>query len=474
MNILLINPQTPYFIFNKEYYIPSSLLYLAAVLRNNGNNVGILDLNTFRIDDTIENHNKTLEIYEKVIIDRISNFHPSFIGITCLFSGQFPLVLNYSKKIKEKFINIPITIGGIHPTLFPYEILSNCPSIDYVIIGEGEESIVNLTNTIKRYRNEEFNNDLRQIDGLAYRCNGKVIINPKTSFIANLDRLPFPAYELINLKDYYYNTNNWHNPKNLPINCSIPIISSRSCPVRCNFCSMYKVMGSKHRKRSPKNVVDEIEFLYRKYNHRHFSFMDDNLTLEKSHVLDICNEIIKRKLNIQFETPNGISTGSLDEEILEALVSAGLVRLALAIESGSDYIRNKIMGKRLPRKKIFEIVRLTKRYNSLYVRAFFIMGMPEDNRKTLWETHDMIKEIDVDKPIVFNLLPLPGTKVFEQALRDDLFIDNVDLDHLWRTDLYLTENKRFFIKPYDLEVEELYEFRERFDKLIIKSQRHLR
>src|SRR5208337_4375395 len=126
-------------------------------------------------------------------------------------------------------------------------------------------------------------------------------------FIGDLDEIPFPAYDLINLKDYYHDTSNWLNPKNLPINTSISILSSRSCPMRCNFCSMFMVMGPKWRCRSPQNVVDEIEYLYHKYNHRHFSFMDDNLTLKKSHVLEICNQIIERNLNIQFETPNGIA-----------------------------------------------------------------------------------------------------------------------------------------------------------------------
>ncbi len=470
MNILLINPKTPSFIDNKEYYIPSSLLYLASVLKKDGKNVDILDLNTFKFDDDNLYDNLSNK-YENIIINKITNTKYSLIGITCLFSGHFPLVLDYSKKIKESFKNIPIVIGGIHPTLFPYEILYNCSSVDYIIIGEGENSIVELSNIVNtKYTNKlEFYSDLNKIDGIAYRCNEKIVINTKKSFIEDLDNIPIPAYDLINLKDYYHNTTNWHNPKNLPINCSIPIISSRSCPMKCNFCSMFKVMGSTHRKRTPKNVVDEIELLHNKYNHHHFSFMDDNLTLDKNHVTEICNEIINRNLNIQFETPNGISVKFLDEEILDLLVSAGLVRVSLAIESGSDYIRNNIMGKKLTRKKIFEIVKLTKKYKSLYVRAFFIMGTPEDTNDTLMETYNMIKEIDVDKPIVSTLIPFPGTRLFDQCLKDKLFIDDINPSDLWKTEnLYFTKNKRFFIKPYNLEIDELYSFKNKFNMLIEK------
>ncbi|MBU0778082.1 B12-binding domain-containing radical SAM protein [Patescibacteria group bacterium] len=463
MNILLINPQTPSFVQNKEYYIPSSLLYLAAVLRKNGENVKILDLNTFRLEN-----NDDCEQYEKIIIDKIFNMQPSLIGITCLFSGQFPSILDYSKKIKEAFKNIPIVIGGTHPTIFPYEILYNCHYIDYIIIGEGEESIIHLTNILNRkYNNIEHYKNLNQIDGFAYRYDEKIIINPKRSFIDDLDNIPYPDYDTINLKDYYHDTSKWNNPRNLSINCSIPIISSRSCHMRCSFCSMFRVMGPKYRKRSSKNVVDEIEFLYHKYDHRYFSFMDDNLTLDRDRILEICNEIIDRNLNIQFETPNGISTGTLDKEVIDALISAGLVRISLAIESGSDYIRNEIMGKRLSKKKIFDVIRYMKKYRLLYVKTFFVIGMPEDTQKTLLETYDMIKEIDVDVPIVSNVIPYPGTKLFKQSLRDDLFAEGICPDNLWKTNIYFS-NKGFFIKPYHMEMEELYEFRSRLDILIEK------
>ncbi|UCG54863.1 MAG: radical SAM protein [Dehalococcoidia bacterium] len=455
MRTLLINPPTPQFIVNKEYYIPSSLLYLAAALQKAGKNVKILDLNTYEA----EYSDTSRAFFEKIMISYIHDYQPSLIGIGCLFCGQFPAVLSFSKKIKEESKEIKIAIGGIHPTTYPTEILANCPSIDFVALGEGEITMVELVDSLESGR-EDFN----KIDGIAYRSNGEIIVNQKISFIENLDELPFPAYDLINLEDYYHDTSHWHNPKNLPINASIPIISSRSCPNRCNFCSMFMVMGPRWRYRSPENVVDEIEYLYNKYNHQHFSFMDDNITLNKARTLEMCNQIVKRRLNIQFEIPNGLSIRTLDKDVLDALISAGLVRVALGIESGSDYIRNEIIGKRLSREKIFEVVRLTKEYKQLYVKAFFIIGMPEDTRETLMDTYNMIKEIDIDMPQVFNLLPFPGTKVFEQALKDNLLID---IDNLWKKDVfYGSGNKQFFVKPYELEVEDLQEFRDKFDNLI--------
>ncbi len=466
MKVLLVNPQTPNMISNKEYYIPPNMLYLAGALKNAGISVKILDLNILKPWN--EKSRKGLELCERVIFETIIDFSPSLIGIGCLFSGHFPLVLNYTKKIKEQFTTTPIVIGGIHPTIFHAEILVNCPSVDYVVLGEGEDTIVKIASILKK-KNVDTNDaiDLNSIDGVAYRRNGKTTVNPKKSFIDSLDDAPFPAYDLINIKDYYYDTSGWHNPRNLSINTSIPILTSRGCPMLCNFCSMYNVMGHRWRARSPEKVVDEIEYLYNKYNHRHFSFMDDNLTLKKSHVLGICNQIVKRKLNIQFETPNGIATATLDKEVMNALVEAGLVRLSLAIESGSDFIRNKIMRKKLSTEKIIEIVKLTKQYKHLYVRAFFLIGMPEDTRETLEETYKMIEEIDVDQPCVTNLMPFPGTQVFDQALKDKLFIDNLDINNIWKMDtFYYSGNKRFFIKPYNMSLEDLQEFRCKFDDLI--------
>lgn len=465
MKILLVNPPIPFSYYNREYYIPSSLVYLAAVLKQNGEEVKILDLKIFSGSEGSRNSEESYKFYEKKLVNTVAGFKPELIGFGCLYSGQFRDVLRFTELIKKKFKNLPIMLGGIHASIYPREILDNCPSIDWVVIGEGENTIVELVNTVKA---GEFK--FERINGFAYRKDGGVFINPKSQFIEELDNIPFPAYELIDLRGYYVDTRQWHNPRKLPINTSIPIISSRSCPKRCSFCSMFMVMGPKLRTRSPKNVVDEIEYLYNKYNHRHFSFMDDNFTLKKAHVLEVCSEIIKRNLNIQFETPNGIATSTLDEEVVDVMVKAGLVRIYLAIESGSDYIRNKIMGKNLSRESIFKAVALTRKYKQLYVKAFFIIGMPEETQETLQETYEMIRDVDVDRVYLHNVVPFPGTAVFKQAVRDNLFVD-IDPETLYKSDaLYITNYARFFIKPYKLELSQLRDFRVKCDRLIVEQR----
>ena len=187
-------------------------------------------------------------------------------------------------------------IGGMHATTFAKEILTNCSDIDYIAIGEGENSIVALATAIKT-KNE---NLLSSIKSFAYKDKDGVIkINRETDYIEDLDSLPMPAWDLINLNEFEINMDHFHNPRNLPIKHRAFMFSSRACPLKCNFCDLHLVMGRKHRKKSPKVIVDEIEMLNKSHGVNYFSFNDENLTLNKAHILAICNEILKRKLNIK-------------------------------------------------------------------------------------------------------------------------------------------------------------------------------
>jgi magnesium-protoporphyrin IX monomethyl ester (oxidative) cyclase len=460
MRILLVNPPMPRNYYNKEVYIPLSLLYLASTLVKKGEDVKILDMRIFQRDGA----EPPQEFFAGKLTESIKDFRPDVVGLGCLFSGNFPETLELSRVSKRVSPSIPVVIGGIHPTIYAAEILRNCPSVDYIVLSEGEHSFADFISAMKNG-----NGRLGEIDGLAYKraaaSDTEVVINPKTRYIENIDEISFPAYDLINIRDYYVDTSAWHNPKNLPIDTSIPILTSRSCPNRCNFCSMFLAMGPRWRARSAVNVADEIQYLYNKYNRRHFSIMDDNFSLDKKRTLEICNEIIKRNLNLQFETPNGLSMATLDKEILDALVAAGMIRTCFAIESGSDYIRNDVMRKRLPREKIFKIIELAKKYKQLNIAAFFIIGMPEDTLDTLEDTYQMIKDINIDRVFLMNLVPFPGTEVFEQCLRDNLLVEPDPKKLYLAGDRYFTNYESFFLKPYRISISDLQNFRRRCESL---------
>jgi radical SAM superfamily enzyme YgiQ (UPF0313 family) len=467
MKVLLIAPYVnisfdrPAEQYNREDFYPSAAcLHLAAILRANNHEPVILDLNNAVVHSQKE---KYLEYSKKMIIDCINETKPTFVGINCLFSGTFPDILDFARTIKSHSPNIKIATGGIHPTQFPKEILTNCKDIDYIAIGEGENSIVALAASIEK-KNE---NLLSKIKSFAYRDkDGVVRINHQKDYIEDLDGLPMPAWDLIDLQKFEMKLDHYYNPQKLPIKNKAAIFSSRACPLSCNFCDMFLVMGKKHRKRGVKSIVNEIEVLNKDHGVNYFSFMDDQLTLNRAHIMELCDEILKRKIKIVFDAPNGLWINSLREDVIAKMVEAGLVTANIAIEHGDDYMRNEVIGKCLDRKKIFEVADLLKKYKVMSI-GFFIMGFPEDTNQTLQNMCDMMDELQLDKAGVGTALPTPGTALFKQVVKDKLFIDNWNLDDLWKTPISHCQSD-FIIKPYNMSVDDLYEWRKKFDVMLIK------
>jgi len=454
--VLLINPPTPKFVKGENRSIPLSLLYLSSTLQKNNYKVKVMDINNDFLN-LERNENLDTDYYFSIkFINELDSFKPDFIGITTLFSGRFKPAISISQRIKKHLPDVPIAMGGIHPTIFPEEILKDYSCVDYICLGEGEKSLLGLINA--HFSDKTL---LKNMDGVAYKEKGNVLVNKKNSFIENLDDLPFPDFDLINLKDYYFDTTEWNNPKNLPINIPLPIMSSRSCPNQCTFCSMFLINGKKWRPRSAKNVVDEIESSYKKYNHRYFTFVDDNLSLSKKRVLDFTEEIINRGIEIQFDAQLSIKT--IDKEVMDNLVESGLVRVCVAPEHGSEFIRNKIMNKNLPTEKIYDFFNLARDYKDLSVKAFFVVGYPQETSETLEDTYQMIQTIapSLDQVSLFNLVPYPGTEIFEYCKEKGLI--KIPLHNLYNIETFSNYNESDdpFIKPHALEVDDLNKFREK-------------
>ena len=454
--ILLINPPAPAFIIDRNRSIPVGLLYLASNLLKFGHQIKIIDTNNDCL--SLEEAGREPDIEQYLVSwlpKEIDGYGPDLVGVGCPFSCRFNTALRISKLIKERFPLLPVVFGGIHPTIYAREILLNCPSIDYVVLGEGEKSFTELIRAYFQSRGE-----INLVDGVAFREGREVVVNEKKDYIQDLDLLSFPPYELIDLKIYYFDTSGWQNPKQLPIDIPIPLITSRSCPNRCNFCSMFLVHGKKFRARSPKNVVDEIEYIYKSYDKRYFSIMDDNFTLLKDRAIEIASEIIKRKLDIQFDAPNGLSINNMDKDVLDALVQAGLIRFSVGVESGNDYIRNKVIGKHLSMEKILHFNELIKDYKDLFIKAFFIIGFPEETIESLQDTYQLLETMNVDKVGIFYATPYPGTKLFKRCVEEERLV--VDWHSLWSLeDFDFDEVDSPHIQPDALAIEYLIEFRKK-------------
>jgi len=265
------------------------LLSLGTVLNQNGIDVKIIDANNHFYNKQF-NQELFKKYIEENILSYIGKYKPSIIGIGCTFLGVFVNLKVIAGAIGKSYPDVPVVLGGSHPTIFPKEILSKFGFIDYVIVGEGEHTFLQLIKSL--LGNSQ---DFRSIDGIAFRENGGIRLNPKTSFISNLDRLPLVDYGLLDdVGEYNMDTSKWYSPKGIRIGQPFPILSSRSCPNRCTFCNMRLMHGDRFRPRTAYHVLEEMEKLYNNYGVRYFQFMDDNVTFDKQRILDICRGILDR------------------------------------------------------------------------------------------------------------------------------------------------------------------------------------
>jgi len=463
MNILLISCRKLDWMQESKGTIPVPLLYLAAALRREGYTTSILDLSIMKTEVGETPDESSLSAIEQYIHQHT----PALIGFNCFVSQHFPFIADAAKHIRTLSPEIHVTVGGSHPTLFAGDILNNCLDIDSIVLGEGEETIVALAKAVEKRRIA----DLASAQAIAFRVGDRVITNPRTSYLSDLDALPESAWDLINLEDYYSDHTGWHNPKNMDIRLSIPILTSRSCPFNCNFCACHKTMGRTFRMRSPGKIVDEIEHLNKEYGMNYFGFIDDNINLSKHHIIGICDEIIRRKLDIQFEPTCGLYLGHVDEEVAYSLGKAGCVFARLPVEHGNDHIRNTVIGKNLPREQIFRAKKLLKD-NGMRVSTMSIMGFPEDTAATLQDTYDLLLELNADLNYVFNLIPFPGTRLFEQAVQEGLLLGHFDTTALWRGEADLDpvqKTQQYYLKPKNMSFAELDVFREKFNNIRIMN-----
>jgi anaerobic magnesium-protoporphyrin IX monomethyl ester cyclase len=416
--------------------------------------------------------------YESIVQKSIQNWindnknDAKIIGITALFSGIINRVLNIAKVIKKIDSNIRVVIGGHHPTIFHKEILINSPEIDYVVLGEGEEQFVQLLQLYSAKTITEKHLD----NGIAFRSGSEIIVKEKIKYINELGRLGTNDFDLIEFPKYHTpDMDSFYNPKGHKIICAMPIATSRACPFKCNFCGMNAVMGKKFRSRPNDTVLDEIKKLYYDYGIRYFRIIDDCSTANKKNSMDLFSSIVNSDMEISFEFYNGMSIRSLDGELIDVLVEAGLLRASLAIETGSSHLRNEVIKKKLSNEKIYEIYEyFDRKHPSIWLNGLFIVGLPEETVETLEATIRMLKKMPRIYPVFNILIPLPGTEIWEQCLRDNLIIP--DIKNIWKKSLSASPptldsadketgdwcaetfnviENIFLVRPYNLDLDQL-------------------
>jgi len=377
---------------------PLGLGYIAAVLEKQGYEVKILDCN---LRYSTHNLKQQFDCWADVV------------GITSM-SCNYHYAIQLAKMVKQVDRRKVTVLGGPHPTAMAQQVLAE-KCVDYVVQGEGEFTTLKLIECL------EGRGDLSKIDGIAYRKSDQVIVQPKNSHIEELDSLPYPAYHLLSL-DKYQDAPHGVFFERKPF---LPMFTSRGCPYQCKFCANPAIWGHVWRARSAKNIVDEINYLVDKFNVKEIHFEDDNFTLDRNRLIEICNRILESGLDIAWKCPNGVRFEGLDLDVLKLMRKSGCYSLSFGIESGVQKILegvNKKMRLGLVKKVIEEA-----RKAGISTVGFFIIGLPGETVETARQTIRFAKSLKLTAAQFNIFVPFPGTAIFDEYIRKG-YISKLD----WR------------------------------------------
>jgi len=392
---------------------PLGIMYLASALRTWGKHqVALYDMKV---------EGNSLERAVRKIVE----FAPDIIGLS-LMSYETPVMSEIAQQLKQILPRIPIIVGGPHPSTFPQDVMSD-PNIDIAVIGEAEETLCAIVERLEEGRSVD------DLEGVVVRVDGKIKINPKVSYIENLDMLPMPSWDLIPIKKYFSlpRMGNIYMKKEY-----MPIFTSRSCPFQCIYC--HKIFGKKFRPRSPESVLEEIQFLYTHYGIKEIMIMDDCFNLNKERALEILSRIASSTMEIYLRFPNAMRADRLDREMLIALKEAGTFHTCYAIETASPRLQ-KYIKKNLDIDKVFNVIEWTDQLDIL-THGFFMIGFPTETREEMLATVNFAVRSKLHTAAIFRVTPFKGTELHRIALESGIALsDDPDSYEVYRTRINLSE-----------------------------------
>jgi magnesium-protoporphyrin IX monomethyl ester (oxidative) cyclase len=409
VRVMLVNPPQKIYThaWNSGLYFPVGLLYVAAVIRD----ICTLKILDCMIDDFMIEKCDGYELQgtpQNKIEESIKEFQPDIVGISIPFTAQSDNGINVCKTVKRIFPETIVVLGGPDPSIRFEFLLQNSPA-DFCVVGEGEETLPEIIdNHAKGKKN-------KGIQGVAYK-DGKDIIKVDRPFINDLDKLPFPAYDLINVREYlkseFFYAGRMYEP------LKMTIISSRGCPYNCVFCSIKLSMGKPFRYHSPEYTINHMQLLIDQYGIQTFHFEDDNLSLHKPRFNQILDMIIDRKMNIRWSVPNGLRADTFTYEILDKMKESGCTDVRVGIESANQEVLDNVVKKDTDVKYIIKMLKYCHEIN-LPSSAFWIIGFPGETIENMQETIDVALDL-YDKynvmPLFSIATPLYGTELYFESL----------------------------------------------------------
>lgn len=395
MKVLLIHPVIRE--WAKPNCFPSGLGYLAAEIINAGHEVEIYDCNATRPSD---------EEFEKFIANSDYDLVGTG-GIVTIYKTIKKIVV----KLKEIHPDRPIIVGGSCGTSAPAVVMNRTPA-DFVCIGEGERTLIELLNVLQN------NGDESTVNGIWYRKeDGSTAATPPRAIIKDIDALPLPRWDLFPMDVYVknpigaVNVNKWNDGSGASDTPgSMNLVSSRGCPYHCTYC-YHDFMGAGYRFRSARNIFDEIVILKERYGVQYFHFTDDCFIINKNNVLEFCDLMINANLGVEWGCAGRVNL--MTEELILKMKEAGCVFIGYGIESGSPSILESIK-KKVKVEQAEEAIRLTQKHFG-WADCSFIVGLPGETKETIRETIEFCKRTNLAPEVVFFATPYPGTELFDIA-----------------------------------------------------------
>ena len=386
MNILLVSPAgSDIYAKVKSQLPPLGLGYIAAVVREQGHKVRIVDLGL-----------------DKKALTRSLIDEADVVGISA-DTTRYPEAVEIAKRVKKA--GKVVVMGGYHVSFLDREALDT-GVVDFIVRGEGEYIFLDLMNALENH------GDLKTVKGISWLDKGEYVRNADATPPKFLDEMPMPARDLMSITDY----NNKMN--GMPFT---NLITSRGCPFNCYFCSSSKFGGLAWRYRSAKSVVDEIEFLYHTYGYKWFSIMDDNFTLSPKRVFDFADEVEARGLtDIKWWCFSRIDILLRNEEMVKRMAGVGAYMIFLGLESSSEDILDTY-NKNIGNDDQQRAIELLRKYG-IEIHGSYIIGDIHETEEMINNTINWARKVNAKTTQFSILTPYPGTALYEDIKRENRFL----------------------------------------------------
>lgn len=406
-NFTLIRPG--YLSGKTTYSVPIGLpmgpAYIAAVTREAGHQVTVVDAlalahgRSTELNDFIC-HGLTPEQVVALIPEETE-----VLGVSCMFTQDWILCREIIKGARARFPSILIVAGGEHITAEPEMSFDDCPGLDLCVLGEGEETIVEILSAAGH------EDRLHAIAGIAYRRDGELVQTESRKRIRDIESIPRPAWDLFPVE--FYLNNRWQFGVNRGRN--IGVVATRGCPYKCTFCSNPSMYGKSYFTRDPDDVLDEIQDAIDKYQVENVEFYDLTMVIKRQWVLDFCRRIDERGMRFTWQLPTGTRSEMVDDEVAAAFYRTGCRNIGFSPESGSPETL-KVIKKQIHLDRLFAAVVACVR-QGLVVKSNFIVGFPHEHRRHVWETIFFSWKLawaGMDSAIFHIFSPYPGTELFRE------------------------------------------------------------